>query len=54
MVRILIRGLSVVVLLLLTIFIVVLLWLARPLEKSAQNINALSPSHLIAHAGGGY
>lgn len=52
MVRILIRGLSVVVLLLLTIFIVVLLWLARPLEKSAQNINALSPSHLIAHAGG--
>ena len=30
----------------------VLLWLARPLEESAEKINALSPNHLIAHAGG--
>ena len=30
----------------------VLLWLTRPLEESAKDINALSQDYLIAHAGG--
>jgi len=34
------------------IFMAVLLWLTRPLEESAEDINALSQDYLIAHAGG--
>ena len=52
MIKRLIKGFSIVSLLLFVIILVMLLWLARPLEKSAEDINALSPNHLIAHAGG--
>ena len=52
MIKRLIKGFAVVFLLFLAIILVMLLWLARPLEKSAEDINALSPKHLIAHAGG--
>ena len=45
-------GFAVVALLLFTILVFVFLWLARPLEKSSEDINALCPNHLIAHAGG--
>ena len=41
-----------VLLLLGLIFMAVLLWLTRPLEESAEDINALSQDYLIAHAGG--
>lgn len=45
---------SVVITLLGIILLVVLLWLARPLEESAEGINILNPNHLIAHAGGAF
>ena len=47
-----IKGVIVVGLLLLGVFVLVALWLARPLGKPAEGINVLSPNHLIAHAGG--
>ena len=52
MLKRLIKGFAVVALLLFTILVFVFLWLARPLEKSSEDINALCPNHLIAHAGG--
>lgn len=52
MIKRLIKGFSYVSLLLFAIILVMLLWLARPLEKSVEIINVLSPSLLIAHAGG--
>lgn len=52
MLKRLIMGFAVVALLLFTILVFVFLWLARPLEKSSEDINVLCSNHLIAHAGG--
>ena len=46
------KWISVIILISCVLLIVSMLWLARPLEKSAEDINVLSPNHLIAHAGG--
>lgn len=49
------RGLKwifVIILIVGMFLMLALLWLARPLEKSFEIINVLSPSLLIAHAGG--
>lgn len=52
MIKYLLKGFVVVVLLFLAIIIVMFLWLARPLENTFGDVNALNPNHLIAHAGG--
>lgn len=52
MIKRLIKGFAFSTLLLFVFILVILLWLARPLEKSVEDINALSANHLIAHAGG--
>ena len=46
------KWISVIILILCVLLIIALLWLTRPLEKSVEDINALSPNHLVAHAGG--
>ena len=46
------KWISVIILISCVLLIIALLWLTRPLEKSVEDINALSPNHLIAHAGG--
>ena len=52
MIKYLLKGFVVVVLLLFSFIIVMFLWLARPLENTLEDVNALNPNHLIAHAGG--
>ena len=47
-----IKGLIFVCLLLVGAFIAVALWLISPLEEPTEDMNVLSPRHLIAHAGG--
>lgn len=46
------KWFSLIILISGVLLIVALLWLTRPLEKSVEDINALNPNHLIAHAGG--
>ena len=46
------KWMSVIMLISGMLLMVALLWLARPLEESSKDINALSPNCLIAHAGG--
>ena len=52
MIKRLIKGFSIITLLLFVIILVMLLWLARPLENTLEDVNALNPNRLIAHAGG--
>ena len=52
MIKQLIKEFTVVALFFFTIFVFALLWLARPLEITLGDVNALNPNHLIAHAGG--
>ena len=52
MIKLGLKWIFVIILIVGMFLMLALLWLARPLEKSAEIINVLSPSHLIAHAGG--
>ena len=46
------KFLGAIILSLGVILMAALLWLARPIEESLEDINALRPNHLISHAGG--
>ena len=52
MIKLGLKWIFVIILIVGMFLMLALLWLARPLEKSAEIINFLSPSLLIAHAGG--
>lgn len=52
MVKHLLKGFAVVFLLFFAIIIVMLLWLARPLENALGDVITQNPNRLIAHAGG--
>ena len=54
MIKLGLKWIFVIILIVGMFLMLALLWLARPLEKSAEIINVLSPSLLIAHAGGAF
>ena len=52
MIKLGLKWIFVIILIVGMFLMLALLWLARPLVKSTEDINVLNPNHLIAHAGG--